>query len=350
MKELLYLKDEQLKDLIEKVFVSYRETFSDAKKILEQFLPSVVEFSEEATIYVADNASTDKSIPYLKEKFNKVTIIQNKTNGGYAKGYNDALKNVTEDLLVLLNNDVEVTQNWLQPIINEFKRDDSLIAAQPKILDFNNKRYFEYAGAGGGFIDQFGYPFCRGRIFDECETDHGQYNEAMPVFWASGACLLVKSALFHEVDGFDGRFFAHMEEIDLCWRLQHQGHQIWVEPSSTVYHLGGGTLSYESKTKVFLNFRNNLYMLAKNETGFWQGKIFIRMLWDGLAAVQFLLKGKPSLLYQVLKAHLAFYMALPRLMSQRTKKKNTTICGVIILHCQNVVKLVFLTEHITKMF
>jgi GT2 family glycosyltransferase len=147
----------------------------------------------------------------------------------------------------------------------------------------------------------------------------------MPVFWASGACLLVKSALFHELDGFDGRFFAHMEEIDLCWRLQHQGHQIWVEPSSTVYHLGGGTLSYESNTKVFLNFRNNLFMLAKNETGFWPGKIFIRMLWDGLAAVQFLLKGKPSLLYQVLKAHLAFYMALPRLKSQRTKKKNTTL-------------------------
>ena len=181
----------------------------NGKKILEQFLPSVVEFSEEATIYVADNASTDKSIPYLKEKFNKVTIIQNKTNGGYAKGYNDALKNLTEDLLILLNNDVEVTQNWLQPIINEFKHDASLIAAQPKILDFNNKKYFEYAGAGGGFIDRLGYPYCRGRIFNTIEKDKSQYNDINKIFWARGACFIVRSNEFRELNGFDENFFAH---------------------------------------------------------------------------------------------------------------------------------------------
>ena len=292
----------------------------NGKKILEQFLPSVVEFSEEATIYVADNASTDKSIPYLKEKFNKVTIIQNKTNGGYAKGYNDALKNVTEDLLVLLNNDVEVTQNWLQPIINEFKRDDSLIAAQPKILDFNNKRCFEYAGAGGGFIDQLGYPYCRGRIFNTIEKDKGQYNDIKKIFWASGACFIVRSNEFKELNGFDENFFAHQEEIDLCWRIQQNGGIIKYIGNSTVYHVGGATLSNINPTKTFYNFRNSLLMLVKNikSSKVWI-ILFIRLLMDGIAGLHFLIQGKWKHTLAIIKAHFSFYSLLPRYINKEYK-------------------------------
>lgn len=292
----------------------------NGKKILEEFLPSVVEFSEEATIYVADNASTDKSIPYLKEKFNKVTIIQNKTNGGYAKGYNDALKNVTEDLLVLLNNDVEVTQNWLQPIINEFKRDDSLIAAQPKILDFNNKRYFEYAGAGGGFIDQLGYPYCRGRIFNTIEKDKGQYNDINKIFWASGACFIVRSNEFKELNGFDENFFAHQEEIDLCWRIQQNGGIIKYIGNSTVYHVGGATLSNINPTKTFYNFRNSLLMLVKNikSSKVWI-ILFIRLLMDGIAGLHFLIQGKWKHTLAIIKAHFSFYSLLPRYINKEYK-------------------------------
>ena len=292
----------------------------NGKKILEQFLPSVVEFSEEATIYVADNASTDKSIPYLKEKFNKVTIIQNKTNGGYAKGYNDALKNVTEDLLVLLNNDVKVTQNWLQPIINEFKRDDSLIAAQPKILDFNNKRYFEYAGAGGGFIDQLGYPYCRGRIFNTIEKDKGQYNDINKIFWASGACFIVRSNEFKELNGFDENFFAHQEEIDLCWRIQQNGGIIKYIGNSTVYHVGGATLSNINPTKTFYNFRNSLLMLVKNikSSKVWI-ILFIRLLMDGIAGLHFLIQGKWKHTLAIIKAHFSFYSLLPRYINKEYK-------------------------------
>ena len=289
----------------------------NGKKILEQFLPSVVEFSEEATIYVADNASTDKSIPYLKEKFNKVTIIQNKTNGGYAKGYNDALKNVTEDLLVLLNNDVEVTQNWLQPIINEFKRDDSLIAAQPKILDFNNKRYFEYAGAGGGFIDQLGYPYCRGRIFNTIEKDKGQYNDIKKIFWASGACFIVRSNEFKELNGFDENFFTHQEEIDLCWRIQQNGGIIKYIGNSTVYHIGGATLSNINPIKTFYNFRNSLLMLVKNikSSKVWI-ILFMRLLMDGIAGIHFLIQGKWKHTLAIVKAHFSFYSLLPRYINK----------------------------------
>ena len=292
----------------------------NGKKILEQFLPSVVEYSEKATIYVADNASTDKSIPYLKEKFNKVTIIQNKTNGGYAKGYNDALKNVTEDLLILLNNDVEVTQNWLLPIINEFKRDASLIAAQPKILDFNNKKYFEYAGAGGGFIDRLGYPYCRGRIFNTIEKDKGQYNGINKIFWASGACFIVRRNEFKELNGFDENFFAHQEEIDLCWRIQQNGGIIKYIGNSSVYHVGGATLSNINPTKTFYNFRNSLLMLVKNiESSKVWIILFLRLLMDGIAGLNFLIQGKWKHTLAIVKAHFSFYSLLPRYINKEYK-------------------------------
>jgi len=294
----------------------------NGKKILEQFLPSVLEYSQEATIYIADNASTDESIPFLKERFNEVIIIQNKTNGGFAKGYNDALTNITEDLLILINNDVGVTKNWLKPIINEFKSDSSLIAAQPKILDFNNKKYFEYAGAGGGFIDQLGYPYCRGRIFNTIEKDMGQYNDIKKIFWATGACLIIKNNEFKKLNGFDENFFAHQEEIDLCWRIQLTGGTIKYIGNSTVYHVGGATLSNLNPTKTFYNFRNSLLMLVKNIKS---SKVYtillIRLLLDGIAGLHFLIQGKWKHTLAIIKAHLSFYRLLPSYINKKSKNR-----------------------------
>lgn len=292
----------------------------NGKELLETFLPSVVLHSKDATIYVADNASSDDSIAFVINNFPQVKIIQNTTNGGYAKGYNEALKDLTEDILVLLNSDVEVTQNWLQPITNEFKNDPTLVAAQPKILDYKNKEYFEYAGAAGGFLDAYGYPFCRGRIFNTIEKDNGQYNDALPIFWATGACLFVKSKAFKAIGGFDEDFFAHQEEIDLCWRLQAKGGTIKYIGASSVYHLGGGTLSANNPKKTFYNFRNTLLLLIKNYVGtiVWF-RVITRLLLDGLAAFQFLSQGRFKHIIAILKAHISFYSLLPKFI---TKRKN----------------------------
>ena len=280
----------------------------NGKELLERFLPSILSFSEGAHIYVADNASTDDSVSYVMKHFSKVTIIQNKTNGGYAKGYNDALKNLQEDIFVLLNSDVEVTEDWLIPIQKAFKKDTNLVAAQPKILDYKNKQYFEYAGAAGGYIDALGYPFCRGRIFDTIEKDNGQYNDIKNIFWASGACLFIKRTAFEKAGGFDEDFFAHQEEIDLCWRLQSNGGTIKYIGASKIYHVGGATLATANPKKTFYNFRNTLLMLLKNVRG---SKVYflllIRMLLDGLAAIQFLFQGKFKHIGAILKAHLSFY-------------------------------------------
>jgi GT2 family glycosyltransferase len=293
----------------------------NGKNLLEQFLPSVIRYSKkEATIYLADNASTDDSVLFAKNNFPSVKIIQNKTNGGYAKGYNDALKNLSEDLFVLLNSDVEVTPNWLTPIISEFKNDDILVAAQPKILDYNNKSYFEYAGAGGGYIDQLGYPYCRGRIFNALEKDEGQYDDITTIFWATGACLFVRKTAYNDVDGLDEVFFTHQEEIDLCWRLQSEGGTIKYIGKSTVFHVGGATLcSYNSK-KTFYNFRNTLLMLLKNVSSskVWL-LIFIRLTLDGLAGIQFLLKGNWEHTFAIIKAHFSFYKLIPTYLKKRNK-------------------------------
>jgi GT2 family glycosyltransferase len=293
----------------------------NGKKLLEQFLPSVISCSEkEATIYLADNASTDDSVSLVQNKFPSIKIIQNKTNGGYAKGYNDALKNLTEDLFVLLNNDVAVSPNWLTPIVSEFKKDDNLVAAQPKILDYHNKSYFEYAGAGGGYIDQLGYPYCRGRIFNTLEKDKGQYDDTTTVFWATGACLFVRKTAYNEVDGLDEEFFAHQEEIDLCWRLQSQGGTIKYIGKSTVYHVGGATLSSYSSKKTFYNFRNSLLMLIKNVSSskVWF-LLFIRLILDGLAGFQFLIQGKWRHSLAIIKAHVSFYRLIPTCLKKRNK-------------------------------
>lgn len=290
----------------------------NGRELLERFLPSVVAHSKEATVYLADNASEDDSIDFVLNHFPSVMIIKNKINGGYAKGYNDALQNLSEDIFVLLNSDVEVTENWLQPVLAEFEKESAVVAAQPKILDFKNPSHFEYAGAGGGFIDKYGYPYCRGRVFDSLEEDLGQYDDNIQIFWASGACLFVRSTAFRDIGGLDEDYFAHQEEIDLCWRLQAKGGKIQYVGSSKVFHLGGATLDTSSPQKTFYNFRNSLLNLLKNVGGvktFWF--IFIRMILDGVAAFKFLFQGKPKHFLAVLKAHLSFYKLLPKFLRKR---------------------------------
>lgn len=280
----------------------------NGKQLLEQFLPSVVEFSREAKVYVADNASTDDSVAFVKEKFPDVSIVVNDTNTGYAGGYNAALQHIEADIYALVNSDIEVTENWLHPIINTFQEEPTTAIIQPKILDFKNKSYFEYAGAAGGYIDQYGYPFCRGRIFDTLEKDNGQYDTNQEIFWASGACFFIRSTVYKELNGFDTSFFAHQEEIDLCWRATNKGHVIKYLFQSKVYHVGGATLKQGSTQKTELNFRNSLLMLTKNlpQKDLYR-VLFIRMVLDGIAGLKFLLEGQPKHLFAVLKAHLSFY-------------------------------------------
>lgn len=258
-------------------------------------------------VIVADNASTDDSLIFLRESYPSVEVITLEENFGFAEGYNQALKQVDSEYLVILNSDVELTSGWLMPMISFMEEHPNVAAAQPKILSYLNKDHFEYAGAAGGWIDAFGYPFSRGRIFDHCEKDNAQYNNAEEIFWASGACLLIRNHLFQKSGGFDGWFFAHMEEIDLCWRLQLMGYSIYSLPQSVVYHVGGGTLPKGNSRKVFLNFRNNQVMLAKNlpwAEKWW--KVPFRMALDQVAAVKALLGGDGGYFIAVLKAHFAF--------------------------------------------
>ena len=281
----------------------------NGKAWLEKFLPTLVKHSQEATVFVVDNASTDNSVFFVKDHFPTVKIIVNATNGGYAKGYNDALKQITAEYFVLINSDIEVTEGWLTPVITLMDSEKQIATCQPKLLDFNNRSKFEYAGASGGYIDKFGYPFCRGRIFDSIEEDKGQYNDVTEVFWATGACLIVRSEYFNEVGGLDKDFFAHQEEIDLCWRLKNKGYKVMVEPKSVVYHVGGGTLNAGSPFKTHLNFRNNLKMLFKNlPLPYLFTVIPIRLLLDALAAITFLKqKNGLSHFFAIVREHFAFY-------------------------------------------
>ena len=280
----------------------------NGKQLLEQFLPSVVQYSKEATVYVADNASTDDSVAFVKDQFPKVSIVVNPANTGYAGGYNDALQHIEADVYALVNSDIEVTENWLQPIIKVFQNEPTTAIIQPKILDYKNKDYFEYAGAAGGFIDQYGYPFCRGRIFNTLEKDLGQYDTNQEIFWASGACFFIRSNVYKELKGFDTSFFAHQEEIDLCWRAINKGHTIKYLFESKVFHVGGATLQQGNAKKTELNFRNSLLMLTKNLPKKVLFRVlFIRMVLDGIAGIKFLLEGQPKHLVAVLKAHFSFY-------------------------------------------
>ena len=286
--------------------------------LMAQFLPSVVKNTPEATIYVADNASTDNSVAYVRENFPQVKILQNKVNGGFARGYNDALQNLQEDIFILLNNDVEVPENWLPPLVAEFARDAAVAAVQPKIKDFRKKDFFEYAGAAGGFIDSLGYPYCRGRIFNTLEQDLGQYDETVEIFWATGACMAIRKNAFFEAGGFDEDFFAHQEEIDLCWRLFNMGKKMKAVGTSQVYHLGGGTLNNMHPRKTFYNFRNSLFALLKNapKKGIF-AKIFLRLILDGAAGIRLLLLLQPSHTFAIVKAHFSFYFHFRKMWKKR---------------------------------
>lgn len=294
----------------------------NGKSLLEKFLPLVIKYSEGANIYVADNASTDDSISFLKAHFPSVKIIKNTENHGFAKGYNTALKHINTDVLCLLNSDVEVTKNWLTPIKNQFSQDSKIAIIQPKILDYKNKSYFEYAGAAGGFIDKYGYPYCRGRIFETLEKDENQYNDTIDIFWASGACFFIKQLVFNELEGFDETFFAHMEEIDLCWRAKNKGHRVIYTGLSKVYHVGGATLSNSNPKKTFLNFRNSLLTLVKNAKGNIMLIIFIRLVLDGIAGLKFLFNLKFTHFFAIIKAHFSFYKHLSKALKKRKVTKN----------------------------
>jgi len=302
----------------------------NGKAFLERFLPGVIENScDEAEVIVADNASTDGSLDMMAERFPKIRIIKNPVNKGFSNGYNLALKQINADYFILLNSDIEVTPNWIAPVIEFMEGDNQIAACQPKILDYNNKSQFEYAGAGGGFIDKFGYPFCRGRLFQSLETDSGQYDNPIEVFWASGACMFVRASLFKEYDGLDDDFFAHMEEIDFCWRLKNAGYKIMYFPFSSVYHIGGGTLPKNSSRKTYLNFRNNLSLLYKNlPDNLFLYVIIARLFLDMAASFKFLIEGGLPDFFAVLRAHLHFYRKIPYLRQKRSKLARHQVTGV----------------------
>ncbi len=289
----------------------------NGRKLLEEFIPFVVTYSPEAAIYVADNASTDNSVAFLREHYPDIIIISNDKNYGYAGGYNKALKEVEEDIYVLLNSDVEVTENWLSPILSLFEKDNQTAIIQPKILDYYKRDYFEYAGAAGGFIDKYGFPYCRGRIFNTIEKDNGQYSDS-EIFWASGACFFIKKDVFWKLGGFDEDFFAHQEEIDLCWRAFNSNYKTRFCADSIVYHVGGATLKNSSPRKTFLNFRNSLWMLLKNlPANQLFPVLFIRLAFDGIAGMRFIVKGQFSHLFAILKSHVYFYLKLFYFLSKR---------------------------------
>lgn len=282
----------------------------NGEKLMEEFLPSVIKYSpkEIADIIVADNGSTDDSISMLKNKFPEVKIIRFDTNYGFAEGYNKAINQIDAEYTVLLNSDVEVTQDWLTAPIEAMDSDQTIAAAQPKIRAQRNKTYFEYAGACGGFLDKYGYPYCRGRILHIVEEDKGQYESTIDILWATGACLFVRTAIYKEVGGLDAGFFAHQEEIDLCWRLRSRGYRLICTPSSIVYHVGGATLNAESPRKTFLNFRNNLLMLYKNLPENELKKVMrVRLILDYVAAMKFLLTGHPKNAKAVYQARKEFH-------------------------------------------
>lgn len=282
----------------------------NTREFLEKFLPSVCRTTYVNTeIVVADNASTDDSVAFVKQHYPQVKTIVLEKNYGFTGGYNRALKQVESDYYVLLNSDVEVEANWLEPMIDLMSAHPEIAAIQPKLLAWHQKENFEYAGASGGFIDGFGFPFCRGRIFEHLEKDHGQYNDQRKVFWASGAALFIKADLYHQLGGLDEDFFAHMEEIDLCWRLQNAGHQIWICPQSVVYHVGGGTLQKTNPRKTYYNFRNGLILLLKNlPTQKLFSVLLVRMLLDQIAAFRFLMQGKWGDFKAIQAAHRHFIL------------------------------------------
>ena len=295
----------------------------NGKSLLERFLGEVVNNSPEAVVYFIDNASTDNSVLFVQENFPSIRVIVLDQNYGYAGGYNKGLVAVKEDLICLLNTDVSVKPGWLPPVLDHFKKHPKTAIAQPHIMDIKVPNQFEYAGAAGGFIDRLGYPYCRGRLFNDLEEDLGQYDFDEKVFWASGACFFVRKTVFESLGGFDEDFFAHMEEIDFCWRAFNQNHDVYSLYQSKVFHLGGGTLK-PSPQKTYLNFRNSLYLLLKNLPEKRIQIIFERMLWDGIALLFFILQFKFATAFAIVKAHLAFYSNCRKMLKKQSKVKGFT--------------------------
>ncbi|MBL7735969.1 MAG: glycosyltransferase family 2 protein [Chitinophagaceae bacterium] len=293
-----------LKPLVSIVILNW-----NGRKYLERFLPSVLASGyPNLRVAVADNASTDDSVAFLRSAFPETELILHDRNYGFAGGYNRALQQVKSDYYILLNSDVETTPGWIEPVIELMESDKRIAACQPKLLQYDNRSYFEYSGASGGWLDKFGYPFARGRVFDVCERDEGQYDETAPVFWASGAAMFVKADIFHALGGLDDYFFAHQEEIDFCWRLQSAGYSVYCCPRSVIYHVGGGTLPKGNSNKVFLNFRNNLIMLAKNlPLGQACWKIPFRLFLDAISAFKSLAEGEGKYFIAVFRAHFGFW-------------------------------------------
>jgi GT2 family glycosyltransferase len=303
----------------------------NGRHYLQKFLPSVCRYSDlpETEIVVADNGSTDDSVSFLQSEFPSVRIIKLSENNGFAKGYCLALDQIESEYYVLLNSDVEVTPGWLVPMFDTMEANPELGACMPKLLSYNNRGYFEYAGASGGFIDRLGYPFCRGRILNNVEKDEGQYDDFRHIFWASGACMFVKAEAYRKAGGLDAEFFAHMEEIDLCWRMHRTGSLIAVVPQSAVYHVGGGTLPNNTPRKLYLNYRNSLFMLFKNLPLSQLIPVMLtRMVLDGMSAIAYLLKGSGDFFFAVIRAHFAFYRRIPLMVTMRQRMKGTVRTGM----------------------
>jgi GT2 family glycosyltransferase len=298
----------------------------NGKEILKTFLPSVINYSKEAELVIVDNGSTDNSLLFIKEEFPQIRVIDNKQNYGFAGGYNKALKEIEADYYVLLNSDVEVSPNWLSPIIELMESDSQIACCQPKLLSYLEKNKFEYAGGAGGFIDHLGYPFCRGRIFNFLEEDKGQYDDSREIFWATGAALFVRASIYKEFNGLDNDFFAHQEEIDFCWRVKNSGYKVYYCPKSVCYHLGGGTLNKTSPFKTFLNFRNNLYLLYKNLPLKKRKRVFfMRFFLDIIASISFLIQGKVGEFNAVYKAYIEFTKTKKQMKQKRKPIINNNI-------------------------
>jgi len=320
----------------------------NTRRHLETFLPFLIQYSsvDNVKIVVADNASTDDSVDFLKANYPQIEILMLEENYGFAEGYNRALKQVDAEYYVILNSDIEVTENWLNPLVDLLDKSPEIAACMPKLRSYYNRDYFEYAGSAGGYIDKYGYPFCKGRIFQTIEKDEGQYDGIHQVFWATGACMVIKAKIFHEMGGFDSYFFAHQEEIDLCWRMQNNGYKIYCNTQSVLYHLGGGTLPKSNPRKTYLNFRNNMVLLYKNlPRRKWYGILFIRLVLDGVAALKFVVGSQPFEFWAVFKAHLSFYKYLLRNKAIKTTgKPPSLIYQKSIVYQYYVLKRKFFSE------
>ena len=295
-------------------------------KLMQKFLPSVIKFTpSKYNIYIIDNGSSDGSVEFIRSNFKMINIVELNKNYGYAKGYNMGLKKINDDILCLLNNDVEVTEKWTEEVMNQFKNEKETAVIQPKMKDSNKRDYFDYAGASGGFLDRYGYPYCNGRIYNKIEKDNNQYNKINNIFWACGACFFVRNNVFKKFGGFDEIFWAHFEEIDLCWRLQNNGHKISFNPNSTIYHVNAGTLNIDHPKKTYFNFRNMLFTITKNSKHNLFLLLFEKHFMDAIIAIYLLFSKGPIHFIAIIKAYLSFYKHINLLIQYRRHNKRVII-------------------------